>query len=717
MERVKSKFEFEIEEFKKAFRDLKGKRIALYGTGRMTATLLMGLDGYQIIGLLDRDEALIGKQIYGVEIIDQATAEREADIIVINTAQIYWGVIYSRIKTWKLPVYYRNGELAKEEKKEYQNDAYWDTSICELKREIRKHDMISFDIFDTLLVRKTYLPFDVLRLVECKLNAKYGERFVFLEFRKKAVDMLEYPTFDEIYDMLGELSGWDDELLNQVKQLEWSTELQMLVSRKDMVELCNDVLKNKQVYFISDMYFTSRQLQEILSTIGINATQNRILVSCEHRKTKEEGTLWQYYAEKIVQNQSALHIGDNFRCDYEMPRKFNIDAYYIRSSRSLLENSSIGRIVPEIKSLYSSLSIGLILAKLFNSPFVLNKTKGLLAFENEQETGYVLLGSLCFTYMRWLLEQSSEDGIEEIVFLAREGYLLIDIYREFCRSLKWKDAPNAVYLEISRRAIMSASIERREDIYEVAAFPYEGTFGEFLKNRFGLEMEKTVQTKENMSDIQKNSVILHGKLKTYEEKIYQRTQQERMNYLLYIERLNLKNSFGVVDSLLYGNTQYYLGKMLQKRIKGYYFAAFLDENNKCCRFQDMKGCFQDVTDKTGKETSVWKNAGFIEAFFTAPYGMLEYIDENGSSVRAGNMSNQQCFNVRKDMQKGIVEFIQDMSELQQDLSTKKLCSDEKFADKLFGCLMEQGFQPSKIMKESFFYDNGIINHRESAIWE
>ena len=172
-----------------------------------------------------------------------------------------------------------------------------------------------------------------------------------------------------------------------------------------------------------------------------------------------------------------------------------------------------------------------------------------------------------------------------------------------------------------------------------------------------------------------------------------------------------------MDSLLYGNTQYYLGKMLQKRIKGYYFAAFLDENNKCFRFQDMKGCFQDVTDKTGKETSVWKNAGFIEAFFTAPYGMLEYIDENGSSVRAGNMSNQQCFNVRKDMQKGIVEFIQDMSELQQDLSTKKLCSDEKFADKLFGCLMEQGFQPSKIMKESFFYDNGIINHRESAIWE
>jgi len=32
--------------------------------------------------------------------------------------------------------------------------------------------------------------------------------------------------------------------------------------------------------------------------------------------------MWQYYAEKIVQNKSALHIGDNFRCDYEMPRKF-----------------------------------------------------------------------------------------------------------------------------------------------------------------------------------------------------------------------------------------------------------------------------------------------------------------------------------------------------------------------------------------------------------
>ena len=52
----KSKYEIEIENFRKIFDDKKNMRIAIYGIGRRTATLLPGITDYNITGLLDRDK-------------------------------------------------------------------------------------------------------------------------------------------------------------------------------------------------------------------------------------------------------------------------------------------------------------------------------------------------------------------------------------------------------------------------------------------------------------------------------------------------------------------------------------------------------------------------------------------------------------------------------------------------------------------------------------
>ena len=57
----KSKYEIEIENFRKIFDDKKNMRIAIYGIGRRTATLLPGITDYNITGLLDRDENNVGK--------------------------------------------------------------------------------------------------------------------------------------------------------------------------------------------------------------------------------------------------------------------------------------------------------------------------------------------------------------------------------------------------------------------------------------------------------------------------------------------------------------------------------------------------------------------------------------------------------------------------------------------------------------------------------
>ena len=128
----------------------------------------------------------------------------------------------------------------------------------------------------------------------------------------------------------------------------------------------------------------------------------------------------------------------------------------------------------------------------------------------------------------------------------------------------------------------------------------------------------------------------------------------------------------------------------------------------------MYGCFQGKEGKKAKDTNVHQQAQFLEAFFTSPKGMLEYIDPEGKKKYAEEQSNQKNFNVRLKMMEGIIEFIRQMFLLQQELNIEQ--RDDMWSDILFGYFKE-GFLPSEEMKKSFYFDNSAVSKREMPIWE
>lgn len=81
--------------------------------------------------------------------------------------------------------------------------------------------------------------------------------------------------------------------------------------------------------------------------------------------------------------------------------------------------------------------------------------------------------------MQMAVETGKRKKVKQLAFLSREGYLLTKLFRYYCQIVKEKDAPEIVYLETSRRAVLAASIWDKEDIYEVAQFPYIGNIGDF----------------------------------------------------------------------------------------------------------------------------------------------------------------------------------------------------------------------------------------------
>lgn len=718
MSDTKTKFDYEIEAFEAAFEDKKEFRIAIYGTGRMTATLLERLKGFHIIGLLDRDSSTIGQEMYGLRLISREEAEENADIIVINTSETYWGTIYKRIQNWKIPIYFRNGVRAsKEFLHESKDNPYWEENYTELEKKMEQFEVISFDIFDTLVMRKVYLPTDIFHIVERKLRSELGEDFAFFEIRKKAASVCDNATIDEIYAEIEKAQNWDCELTEKVKQCEIDVEKQFIIPRRDLVRLYNSIKETKEVYFISDMYFSRQILEEILLQCGIRIEKERIIVSCDYKKSKEGGLLWKYYADTIVKGRKALHIGDNKKIDGELPKQCSIDSYVIWSASQMLQESSIRDVASEVNTLYASMVVGMISARLFNSPFALQRTCGKIYFEEEREAGFCLLGSIIYVFCNWLFRQAKDSRVRKLAFFAREGYLLTKLFKYYYELAEDKKSFEVVYMEISRRVVLATSIYDEKDILEVAGFPYIGSIKDFLYDRFGVSKEDEGVCEEDCAEINESMQNLQEVVKQYKADILSEADRERKNYLAYAKSIGLTSGFAVVDSQLYGTTQYYLGKLLDEKLKGYYFCVCKDKSNRYLGQNIMEGCFPGRKELDGKDSSIYKNAAFIEAFFTSPEGMLECIEDDGRKRYAQKKQNQLNFDIRFDMLEGIQDFLREIVFLCKECGVVVTQEDICFADNMFGIFMNNGFEPTDKMKKGFFYDNGISGNKEVPIWE
>lgn len=715
VETGKSKFDMEMDSFEQAFSSKKNLKIVIYGTGRMTATLMTYAKGYRIIGLCDRDINKLNTQMYGVNIVDQEFVEKNADLLIINTSESYWYTIYQRIKDWKIPIYYRNGELAHDDLQAEDNAPYWNQSIEELREKIKCSEVVSFDIFDTLITRRLVSATDIFSIVEDQLNYQFGTKLDYIELRKKAASQLDNPTFDEIYDRFTLLSGWGQDKIDAAKEMEWETEKELIVSRKNIVSLYQSIADEKEVYFISDMYFSVKAIQLILLSNGIEISSEHILVSCELKKTKAEGNLWDYYQKNIVKGRKAIHIGDDKTADVLEAERHGIQAYHIQSPVAMLEKSSLRNVLPHVQSVYSSVVLGSIASKICNDPFALNRSRGKIKFETLDIAGYCLWGNVIYCFFTWLENEIKRESIQKIAFFAREGYLLVPLFQKYLEHRELKDL-SVIYLEISRRAVFTAAIVNMDDIREVGEFPYSGSLADFFEDRYNVKIEEPELGTLTYSEAKENPKLLKGLFEKYQEEILYEANREKRNYLTYLKSCELDDNFAVVDSQLYGSTQYYLSKICGKKISGYYMCTCEDESNRYKKYNNMKGCFTGLKGIGGKDSNLYRHMGFTESFFTAPHGMLKYIDESGK-VYSEKKNNQIFYDVRFKMGEGIEEFLNDMYMLCQQFHLKPEEKDCQVADLLYGEFLNGGFIPSDQMKKSFYYDNGIAGNREVPLWE
>ena len=470
----KSKYDIEIENFRHNFSGIKNKRIAIYGMGRRSATLRPGITDFNIAGILDRDESNVGKELCGIKVISIKNVEAAVDVIIINSDPSNYEIIYKRIaKNITVPVYYADGRLAclSDEDTSYERNGYWKSSYKELKDKIDRADAVSFDIFDTLIMRKIFSPEDVFRLLGEKVRAELKLDCEIAGIRAQAAAKCgSNATINEIYKQIKKTNLTDTNIAD-IMQLEKDIDIDLCIARRDIADLYEYCLAcGKKVYLISDMYYKLQDIKHLLDKCGVTIPDDEhIWISCEKKCDKVSGSIWKEYSELVGKDIKCLHIGDNKTGDVENPAKYGIDSYYIMSAKDMLMNSSMAELASHVNTVSDSICLGLVISKLFNSPFALCSTNGKVSYDDSEIYGYCVYGPLLEKFLIWLYYNSRKDGIDKLLFFARDGYFLEKDYKIVSQLLDDGYKQDWCYLPISRRLIYMATMKSEDDLKRVVA--------------------------------------------------------------------------------------------------------------------------------------------------------------------------------------------------------------------------------------------------------
>lgn len=354
------------------------------------------------------------------------------------------------------------------------------------------HDIISFDIFDTLIARKAFNPSDAFKLIQKKLKEKNINIENYFDLRKEAENKAREKknfqgdcTIHEIYDEFKKLANISDEKALEIKNLEFETEMQLCIPRRDSLEIFNRLVNmNKKIVLVSDMYLTKDMIEKLLDNCGYRG-YFELLVSSETGCRKDNGTMWDYFFSKYG-NYRTIHFGDNEQSDLHALADRIKTHLYFASGKRLLQLSNYEIETPKF-DLANSVLFGCIYNKsLFNSPFALHDTENQALVKTPFDLGYSILGPIILYYMLWLINSVKNNSDNEILlFAAREGYYLQKIYDHLKEKLEIDDLNKIeeYYLLVSRRAITVAGIENKEDIYKLFRRNYSGTLRECLYYR------------------------------------------------------------------------------------------------------------------------------------------------------------------------------------------------------------------------------------------
>jgi hypothetical protein len=193
-------------------------------------------------------------------------------------------------------------------------------------------NVVSFDIFDTLLYRNVVDPNDVRDNLE-SICPEY--RSLRAKAETIARDNLLPKTDVRLIDIAKHLAKLLEktpyDAITLLKQ-EFKYDMLSMRRRNPIIDLVKHA-KNlgKRIIYVSDMYYETPEIMEILKHLDI-PMPDKLYVSSEVGLRKDNGFMWKYVREK--ETGFIIHFGDNMVSDVQLVRDYvhvGLEAYYVPS--------------------------------------------------------------------------------------------------------------------------------------------------------------------------------------------------------------------------------------------------------------------------------------------------------------------------------------------------------------------------------------------------
>jgi predicted HAD superfamily hydrolase len=562
----------------------------------------------------------------------------------------------------------------------------------DFKTLIDKSDIISFDIFDTVIVRKVLDPTDIFTIVENLYVKKYGElNFDFKKIRTKAepeatqrafkINGLQSLNLDEIYSHIQTTQNIDDEIISRLKALEIETEQKFCIRNEYMHSFYQYCIESgKKVIFTSDMYLPENIIINILHNNGYT-TFTKLYLSSVIRQSKSKGTLFTHILNDLAcLPSSVLHIGDYFYADIINSMKKGIKTYYYeKPSEYAFQRQEF----KALKALYGdnlSIDQSIYFATVINKVFTHRGNK------NENiwyDFGYIYCGIIYLGFIRWLTNQLVEQKIEKAFFLARDGYMMHKVYDLINQG---KNVPPSQYMYASRRAINVPAISNNIDDSSLKLlcnfFPNLSV--EHYLERIHIDSNQhinkikeagfTDKTDKISSALDKDKLAKLFDLLTNE--ICEISANERKNLISYLQQIDFlrKGKIAIVDIGWQGTMQNSLDKLsdlLDKKmdIQGYYLGTFDTAKRYVSKGLPMSGYLCNFSLPHKNHEIIMSCVHMFEFIFSAPHGSVINFKATDNGIKPAFEDTIFCKRKTKiitEFQAGALDFINDFIETEKN---------------------------------------------------
>ncbi|MBC7844514.1 MAG: hypothetical protein H7099_19550 [Gemmatimonadaceae bacterium] len=313
--------------------------------------------------------------------------------------------------------------------------------------------VISFDIFDTLIVRKVAVPRDLFlhlatpspfrdwglasgQLAELRQEAENEAR------RRGVVERGSAEvTLHEIHAVLAERLQRAPTDIPAMVRAERLIERAMCVAHPHMRKLFDAARRDgRTVWCVSDTYHEEAFLRELLVGCGFDLDGVQVVSSADLRMSKGEGrVLTHLAAEARIAPSLVLHIGDHPQSDAAIPASQGFMAICHPWAASRHDDTPAAAPGDAI-----ALGLSQIGSRTVEP-----------AFPYWWRFGYAVAGPLLSGFVMWLHERLVADGVQRAYFLLRDGEIILDVYRAMTGD---REGPETRLLESSRRAFMMPAL-------------------------------------------------------------------------------------------------------------------------------------------------------------------------------------------------------------------------------------------------------------------